>query len=52
MEEIRRHAAEHETVEGVETMTAHHQEAVPFGSALQDQRCNGPLVLEHCALEL
>ena len=30
MDEIRRHAAEHETVEGVESLTAHHQKPVPF----------------------
>ena len=45
LDEFRRHAAEQEAVEGVEALTAHHQESVPCGRAFQDDRCDRPSLL-------
>ena len=52
MDEIRRHAAEHEAVEGVEALTAYHQESVPFRRAFQDCRGDRTLFFADRALEL
>src|SRR2546426_210879 len=51
MDEIRRDTAEHETVEGIEALTAHHQKPVPFRRAFQDHRCDRSLLFAGCALE-
>ena len=35
MEDLQRHAAAHEPVEGVEALTAHHQEPILFRRAVK-----------------
>ena len=45
MDQIRRYAAEHETVEGIKTLTAHYQKSVSFRRMFQDRRRDRPLSL-------
>src|SRR5690349_18694047 len=52
MDEIRRDAAEHEPVECVEALATYDQEPLTFGGTFQDRRCDRPLLLADCALEI